>query len=170
MAGSDPAHGTVPVSRTYLNAITGRAGRDRVAETPHQALAGGTLTTMLEFRRTWRITLDGVEHEIVIEYAALFGWMSIFVDGARAARGWREWQSVWGGAELTANLGGHRLDARVTQPFGRQEYSFALRVDGIIQPGSDELPPPRNVKRATAIALGGIALVVAVVTLAAQLR
>jgi hypothetical protein len=86
------------------------------------------------------------------------------------ARAWREWQSVWGGAELSCTAGGHHLDARVTQPYGRQEYSFALRVDGNLQPGSDDLPPPRAVKRNVMVALGVLALVVAIITLAAQLR
>ena len=135
--------------------------------------AGGVLRSSLTirnmtFRRAWPVTLDGVVHEVVVEYAALFGWMSIFVDGARVARAWREWQSVWGGAELSCDLAGRRLHARVAQPFGRQEYSFALSIDGVIQPGSDDLPPPRAVKRNTVIALGTLALVVAAVTLVAQ--
>jgi hypothetical protein len=94
--------------------------------------------------------------------------MSIFVDGTRVARAWREWQSVWGGAELSGDLAGRRLHARVTQPYGRQEYSFALSVDGRIQPGSDDLPPPRAVRRNTVVALGALALLVAALTLLAQ--
>jgi hypothetical protein len=125
---------------------------------------------MLTFDRSWTVVLDDAPATVRVEYAALFGWMSIFVDGVRVARAWREWQSVWGGAELSCTRGGHRLEARVTQPYGRQEYSFALRVDGILQPGSDDLPPPRAVKRNTVVALGVLALVVAVFTLAAQLR
>jgi hypothetical protein len=125
---------------------------------------------MLKFERSWTVVLDDIPHTVGVEYAALLGWMSIFVDGVRVARGWREWQSVWGGAELSSNLGGHRLEARVTQPFGRQEYSFALRVDGVVQPGSDDLPAAPRVKRNTVMALGGIALLVAVVTLLAQVR
>lgn len=104
-----------------------------------------------------------------MEYAALFGWMSIFIDGARVARGWREWQSVWGGAELSCDIRGHRVDARVTQPYGRQEHSFALRVDGNVQPGSDDLPAPRTVMRNTILALGVVALLVAALTLLSQL-
>ncbi len=125
---------------------------------------------MLEFDRSWTVTLDGIPHTVRIEYAAMFGWMSIFIDGVRVARRWREWQSVWGGAEVSCTVDGHRLDARVTQPYGRQEYSFALRVDGALQPGSDDLPPPRAVKRNTIVALGVLALVVAVFTLVVQLR
>ena len=125
---------------------------------------------MLTFERSWTVALDDIPHTVRVEYAAMLGWMSIFIDGVRVARGWREWQSVWGGAELSCTLGRHRLDARVTQPHGRQEYSFALRVDGTIQPGSDDLPPPRAVKRNTITALGVLVLVVAVITLLAQLR
>jgi hypothetical protein len=125
---------------------------------------------MLTFERSWTVAIDGVPHAVRVEYAAMFGWMSIFIDDVRVARRWREWQSVWGGAELSYTLGGHRLDARVTQPYGRQEYSFALRVDGTLQPGSDDLPPPRAVKRNTIVALCVLALVVAVITLMAQLR
>jgi hypothetical protein len=125
---------------------------------------------MLRFERSWMVAIDDIPHTVCVQYAALFGWMSIFVDGVRVARGWREWQSVWGGADLSCTLGGHRLDARVTQPYGRQEYSFALRVDGALQPGSDDLPPSRTVKRNTIVALGVLALMVAVITLMAQLR
>jgi hypothetical protein len=125
---------------------------------------------MLKFDRSWVIQLDGVTHTIVVEYAAMFGWMSIYVDGIRKVRGWREWQSVWGGATLSTDIGVHRLEARVTQPFGRQEYSFALRVDDVIQPGSDTLQPPSRVKRNTIVALGGIALIVSVMTFLAQVR
>ena len=84
-------------------------------------------------------------------------------------RAWREWQSVWGGAELSCDLAGGRLHARVAQPYGRQEYSFALSVDGVVQPGSDDLPPPRAVKRHTVMALAALALVVAAVTVMTQL-
>ena len=122
----------------------------------------------MTFRRAWPVALDGVQHEVVVEYAALLGWMSIYVDGARVARAWREWQSVWGGADLSCDLAGRRLQARVTQPYGRQEYSFSLSVDGVIQPGSDDLPPPRAVKRNTILALGALALIVALVTIIGQ--
>jgi hypothetical protein len=128
------------------------------------------MALMLEFRRSWLVALDGVEYEVVVEYAAMFGWMSILIDGARAARGWREWQSVWGGAELSTDVAGHRVEARVTQPYGRQEYSFALRVDGIVQPGSDDLLSRSAVKGNTILALGALALLVAAITLVAQLR
>src|SRR6478672_2229432 len=125
---------------------------------------------MLSFDRSWTVALDDAPATVRVEYAALFGWMSIFVDGVRVTRAWREWQSVWGGAELSCTVAGHRLEARVTQPYGRQEYAFALRVDGDLQPGSDDLPPRRAAKRNTVVALGVLALVVAVFTLAAQLR
>ncbi len=123
---------------------------------------------VMAFRRAWTVTIDGIEHEVVVEYAALFGWMSIHVDGARVARAWREWQSVWGGADLSCDLAGRRLHARVTQPYGRQQYSFALSVEGVIQPGSDDLSPPRSVKRNTVVALGALGLIVAVMTLLMQ--
>jgi len=126
--------------------------------------------TMLQFHRTWRVEAGGAEHEIMVEYAALLGWMSIFVDGTRVVRRWREWQSVWGGAVVCCDLGGRRIEARVTQPYGRQEYSFALRVDGALQPGSDDLPDGSAVKRKTLLALGGIAAPVAVITVLKQLR
>jgi hypothetical protein len=75
---------------------------------------------------------------------------------------------VWGGAELSCELAGRPLHARVAQPFGRQEYSFALSVDGVIQPRSDDLPPPRAVKRYTVMALAALALIVGAVTLMTQ--
>jgi hypothetical protein len=124
---------------------------------------------MMTFRRVWQVTVDGVEHEVAVEYAALSGWMSIFVDGARVARAWREWQSVWGGAELSCDVAGRRLHARVAQPFGRQEYSFALSVNGVIQPGSDDLPPPRRVKRNTVIGISAMALIITAVVVLTQL-
>jgi len=123
----------------------------------------------MTFRRAWPVTVDGIEHEVAVEYAALFGWMSIFVDGVRVARAWREWQSVWGGAELSCDLAGRRLHARVAQPFGRQEYSFALSVDGVIQPGSDDLPAPRRVKRNTVIGISVMAVIVTAVVVLTQL-
>jgi hypothetical protein len=117
----------------------------------------------MEHRRTWSVTLDGVDHRIDVVYKALSGWMSIEVDGQRRQRGWREWQTVFGGAVLSCDLGGHRLDARVTQPYNRQEYSFALKVDGELQPGSDPQPEPGRLKRDTLIAIGWLTLGIAVV-------
>jgi hypothetical protein len=119
---------------------------------------------VMQHRRSWTATLNGVDHRIDVVYAALSGWMSIEVDGERRQRGWREWQSVFGGADLSCELDGHRLDARVTQPWGRQEYAFALRIDGELQPGSDPQPEPGNLKRQTLIAIGLLALLIFVVT------
>ena len=109
---------------------------------------------VMQHRRSWTVTLDGVEHQIDVVYAGLSGWMSIEVDGQQRKRGWREWQTVIGGAVLSCELDGHRLDARVTQPFGRQQYAFALSIDGFIQPGSDAQPEPAKLKRQTLIAFG----------------
>jgi hypothetical protein len=119
---------------------------------------------VMQHRRSWTATLNGVDHRIDVVYAALSGWMSIEVDGERRQRGWREWQSVFGGADLSCELDGHRLDARVTQPWGRQEYAFALRIDGELQPASDPQPEPANLKRQTLIAIGLLALLIFVVT------
>jgi hypothetical protein len=124
---------------------------------------------MMEHHRTWVVSLDGVDRHVDVVYAAVFGWMSIEVDGVRKARGWREVQTVIGGATLSCAIDGHRLEARITQPFGRQEYAMALAVDGALEPGSDAQPAPGALKRQTLKALGGIALVVAVTTLVAQL-
>jgi hypothetical protein len=121
---------------------------------------------MMTHRRTWAVTLDGIEREIVVEYAALTGWMSVVVDGEQVARRWREWQTVWGGAEVTHDLDGHPLRAWVAQRFGTQTYQFALAVDGMVQPGSDDPPAPRDIRRATVVALAGIAIVVAVLSVA----
>jgi hypothetical protein len=118
----------------------------------------------MQHRRSWTATLNGVDHRIDVVYAALSGWMSIEVDGERRQRGWREWQTVFGGADLSCQLDGHRLNARVTQPWGRQEYAFALRIDGELQPGSDPQPEPGNLKRQTLIAIGLLALLIFVVT------
>jgi hypothetical protein len=118
----------------------------------------------MEHRRSWTATLDGVDHRIDVVYAALSGWMTIEVDGQRCQRGWREWQTVFGGAELSCDVHGHRVDARITQPFGQQAYSFALRIDDQLQPGSDPQPEPGNLKRQTLIAIGLLALVIFVAT------
>ena len=108
----------------------------------------------MQHRRSWTARLDGVERHIDVVYAALSGWMSIDVDGHQQKRGWREWQTVLGGAVLSCELEGHRLEARITQPFGRQQYAFALSIDGVIQPGSDAQPDPANLKRQTLTAFG----------------
>ena len=117
----------------------------------------------MEHRRTWTATLDGVDRRIDVVYKALSGWMSIEVDGQRRQRGWREFQTVFGGAVLSCDLDGHRLEARITQPFQQQLYSFALRIDGELQPGSDPQPEPGNLKRQTLIAIGWLTLSITVV-------
>jgi hypothetical protein len=117
----------------------------------------------MEHRRSWTATLDGVDRRIEVVYKALSGWMSIEVDGHQHKRGWREWQTVFGGALLSCELGGHRIDARVTQPFGQQVYSFALKIDGELQPGSDPQPEPRALKRQTLIAIGWLTIAIALV-------
>lgn len=114
----------------------------------------------MQKRKSWTVILDDVEHKVDVVYAALSGWMSIEVDGVRCARAWRELQTVIGGANLSCDVAGHRLDARVTQPFGKQEYSFSLRIDGELQPGSDPQPEPSALKRQTLGALGLLALTI----------
>jgi hypothetical protein len=113
---------------------------------------------MLERRRSWTIDVDGDQHRVDVVYAALSGWMTIEVDNERCARGWREWQTVLGGAVLSCKVGVHELEARVTQPWGRQDYAFALRVDGQLQLGSDVQPQSGALKRQTLLAIGGLAL------------
>ena len=122
-----------------------------------------------EHRRSWTATLDGVDRRIDVVYKAMSGWMSIEVDGARRQRGWREWQTVFGGAVLSCDLDGHRIEARVTQPYGQQVYSFALRIDGELQAGSDPQPEPGNLKRQTLIAIGWFTLVIGVIVVATQI-
>jgi hypothetical protein len=117
----------------------------------------------MEHRRTWTMDVDGVKRRIDVVYRALTGWMEIEVDGVRQARGWREWQTVVGGAQLSCVVDGHRVEARVTQPFGRQDYAFALKIDGVLQPGSDPQPEPGALKRQTLQAVGVLALVIFVV-------
>lgn len=120
----------------------------------------------MEHRRSWTATLDDVDYRIDVIYHALSGWMEIEVDGVRQARGWREWQTVVGGANLSCDIGAHRVDARITQPFARQDYAFALTIDGQLQPGSDPQPEPRALKRQTLLALGALALTIFVITAA----
>ena len=73
------------------------------------------------------------------------------------------------GAVLSCDVDGHRLDARVTQPYGQQVYSFALRIDGELQPGSDPQPEPGKLKRQTLIAIGWFALVIGVIVVVTQI-
>jgi hypothetical protein len=108
---------------------------------------------LMEHRRRWTVTIADRVRTVDVVYAAMFGWMSIEVDGVRVARGWREWQTVVGGATLRAHVDGRAIEARVAQPFGRQEYAFSLRLDGELLPGSDPQPEPRAVTRGTRIAL-----------------
>ena len=120
----------------------------------------------MEHRRSWQVTLDGRSHRVEVIYAALFGWMSIEVDGVRRARGWREIQTVLGGATLSCDISGHRIDARVTQPFLEQDYAFALRVDGRVQPGSDPQPRPWGLVRRTLATIAFMAAIAIAVALA----
>jgi hypothetical protein len=108
---------------------------------------------VMEHRRAWTVAIGSGTRTVEVVYAALFGWMSIEVDGVRQARAWREWQTVVGGASLSVEADGHRLQARVTQPFGRQEYAFSLRLDGELLPGSDPQPEPRRLTRETRVAI-----------------
>ena len=122
-----------------------------------------------EHRRTWSVNLDGVDHQVDVIYRGLSGWMSIEVNGEQCKRGWREWQTVFGGATLSCEVAGHRLDARVTQEQLQQVYKFALRVDGELQLGSDPQPEPGNLKRGTLIAFGWMALWIAVFVVVTQI-
>jgi Fas apoptotic inhibitory molecule (FAIM1) len=115
-------------------------------------------------RRRWEVQLEGRPHVVDVEYAMLSGFMTVLVDGSRLARGWREWQTVVGGAVVAGVVDGHRIEARITQQFGGQEYRFALMVDGQVQPGSDDLPAPRDVRRASLKAFLGLIALVAGVT------
>jgi len=124
---------------------------------------------MLEHRRSWQVTVDGHPHTVDVIYGALFGWMSIEIDGVQQVRAWREFQTVWGGADLTCAVDGHVLAARITQPYGRQHYSFALTIDGAIQEGSDLLPPAGGVRRQTLLALGTLAVTVFVIVMVSTL-
>jgi hypothetical protein len=124
---------------------------------------------MMEHRHSWRVNLGGGVHDVDIVYRALSGWMSIEVDGVRVARGWREFQTVFGGAELSCELDGHRLHARVTQPWGRQEYAMALAVDGVLQPGSDAQPDRKALNSETLKAIALLTLVIGVAVIFMQL-
>lgn len=120
-------------------------------------------------RRDWDVAIDGRLRRVTVEYRNLSGFMSIYVDETRVARAWREWQTVFGGAVVAADVDAHRIEARVTQPFAAQHYAFALRVDGQLQPGSDDQPAPGQSKRSTALALVGLVVVVAIVSIAVTL-
>ena len=111
-----------------------------------------------EHRRTWTVVLDGEAHRVDVVYAALLGWMSIFVDGERRARGWREFQSAFGGATLACTVDGHRIEARVTQPYLVQSYAFSLSLDGQVLPGSD--PQPASQRQWAIGIVGAVAAVV----------
>ena len=126
--------------------VRSRCGTSRPSARRASAALGlaGSTDVVMERRHSWTSTIDGVDHRIEVIYHALTGWMEIEVDGVRQARGWREWQTVVGGANLSCTIDSHRVDARVTQPFGAQDYSFALRIDGELQPGSDPQPEPRS--------------------------
>jgi hypothetical protein len=117
-------------------------------------------------RRRWQIELDGRPHVVDVEYAILTGFMTVLVDGARLARRWREWQTIVGGAVVDGSVDGHRIQARITQRFGEQEYKFALMVDGEVQSGSDDLPAPRAVGLASLRTLLGLIAIIGVATLA----
>jgi hypothetical protein len=114
--------------------------------------------------RAWTILLDDAEHRVEVVYAGLSGWMTMFVDGRRCARGWREFQTAFGGARLACAIGDHRLDARITQTFGSQDYRFALSVDGVLQPGSDDMPSTRTLYRRSAAGIGWVAATVSIMT------
>ena len=120
-------------------------------------------------RRTWPVDLDGRPREVTVEYASLSGWMSVLVDGERLARGWREWQTVFGGAVVSGEVDSHRIEARITQQFGTQDYLFALFVDGRLEPGSDDLPVASTLKRSTLRGAAALVLVIFVVTLVTSL-
>jgi hypothetical protein len=123
----------------------------------------------MEHRRSWAVTLDGVDRRIDVVYKALSGWMSIEVDGEQCKRGWREWQTAFGGAVLSCDVAGHRVEARVTQEHLQQVYKFALRIDGTLVPGSDLQPEPRNLRRGTLIAFGWMTLSIAVIVVVTQI-
>jgi hypothetical protein len=95
--------------------------------------------------------------------------MTIEVDGQPSSRGWREFQTVFGGATLSCFLGRHRVEARITQPWGQQQYAFALAIDGALLPGSDPQPEPHTLTRQTLRALAVLAIVIFVSTLAVRL-
>jgi hypothetical protein len=55
------------------------------------------------------------------------------------------------------------IEARVTQPFAIQRYAFSLKIDWVIQPGSDDQPTP---SQSWMISLSWVLLIGAVVFVA----
>ena len=89
------------------------------------------------------------------------GWMSIEVDGerrnvaggsGRRCSGVPYWRAT---STVIASTRGSR------SRYGQQVYSFALMIDGALQPGSDPQPEPGKLKRQTLIAIGWLTLVTA---------
>jgi hypothetical protein len=107
----------------------------------------------LDVRRQWHLALDGGEHDVVVQFSALSGFMSIEVDGKRVARAWREVQMAVGGANLEARVGDHTLAARATQGSGVVDIQFSLSLDGEVLPGSDAQPTPTQIARHAAAGL-----------------
>jgi len=119
-------------------------------------------------RRSWDVDLGGQRRRVDVDYKSLTGFMSIEIDGQRVARAWREWQTVAGGATLRAAFAGREFEARVTQSFGAQDYRFALRLDGQVLPGSEELHAASDVGQSIARAILLIAYTIGAFTLARQ--
>jgi hypothetical protein len=119
-------------------------------------------------RRSWTVDLGGQPRRVDVDYKSLTGFMSIEIDGQRVARAWREWQTVAGGATLKAAFAGRVFEARVTQSFGAQDYRFALRLDGQVLPGSDELHTGSDVGLSIARGVLLIAYTVGAFTLVRQ--
>jgi hypothetical protein len=119
-------------------------------------------------RRSWDVDLGGKLRRVDVDYKSLTGFMSIEIDGQRAARAWREWQTVAGGATVRATFSGRVLEARVTQSFGAQDHRFALLLDGQVLPGSDELHAPSEVGRSIARGILLIAYTVGAFTFVRQ--
>jgi hypothetical protein len=115
-------------------------------------------------RHAWTVDIDGRDREVVVEYRMVSGFMSVFVDGDRVARAWREFQTVFGGARLGVDVESHALLAEITQAFGGQEYRFALSLDGRVLPGSDDLARAET-NRASIQAFIVLAVLVAVLTI-----
>ncbi len=123
---------------------------------------------IMQHRRSWTVELDDRRHKIDVVYAAFSGWMSIEIDGRRVARGWREWQTVFGGAVVSCEFKGHRVVARVTQPWLKQEYAFALAIDGLIQPGSDAQPEEGSQRKGMLLTIIGAFVTAVLIAVALQ--